>query len=178
MTQSPMTQSPMTLCRTRNIFLLASLAAVLGLAGCRAKSPDYIGSTKIIRTDENEALIKRVEQYRLAVEQNDAGKLVTMASPEYWEDSGTPSGKDDYGYDQLREVLAGRFQAASAIRYSMRYVKIKRRGDRAYVDILIDAIYSLKDARGADIREDKRDQNQLVLKWDENRRAWMFVSGY
>jgi hypothetical protein len=166
--------SPMTIRRLRNVTVVLTLALI---AACSARV-EYIGSTKIRRTTENEQIIKRVEQYRLAVEQQDAGKLVSMASPEYWEDSGTPTGGDDYGYDKLRSVLAGRFQSASSVRYSMRYMKVNRRGDRAYVDILIDASYSLKDARGRDIREDKRDQNQLVLKWDENRRAWMFLSGY
>ena len=37
------------------------------------------------RTDENEVIIKRVEDYRLAVERRDAGKLLLMASKEYWE---------------------------------------------------------------------------------------------
>jgi hypothetical protein len=138
----------------------------------------YIGTGKIPRTEENEKIIDRLEEYRLAVEQRDAGKLLAMASEEYWEDSGTPTGADDYGYDQLREVLGGRFRDAASIRYSVRYMKIAKRGDRAYVDVLIDASYSVKDARGRDVREDKRDQNQLVLRWDENRKQWLFVSGY
>lgn len=156
---------------------LLLFAATLALPACAHKS-SYIGGTKIHRTPENEAILKRAEQYRLAVEQKDAGKLLSMASQEYWEDSGTPTGADDYGYEQLREVLSGRFQSARSIRYSVRYMRINRRGDRAYIDVLIDASYSIKDPRGRDLREDKRDQNQLVLKWDENRRAWMFISGY
>lgn len=157
--------------------ILLLLAAAVGLGACSAKA-EVIGGTTIPRNSENEQIIKRIEQYRLAVEQKDAGKLLSMASKEYWEDSGTPTGADDYGYDELREVLSGRFQNARSIRYSMRYMKILRRGQRAYIDVLIDASYSIKDARGRDVREDKRDQNQLVLKWDENRRAWMFISGY
>ncbi len=155
---------------------LAALA-LLAIGGC-ASHPDYIGSTRIPRTEENEAIISRVEQYRLAVEQRDAGKLLSMASEEYWEDSGTPTAADDYGYAELREVLAGRFQSAQSIRYSVRYMRITRRARKAYVDVLIDASYSIKDARGRDVREDKRDQNQLEMQWDENRKAWLFLSGY
>jgi hypothetical protein len=151
--------------------------ALLAVSACAGQA-EYIGPTKIPRTEENERILQRVEEYRLAVEQRDAGKLLAMADPEYWEDSGTPTGADDYGYDRLREVLTGRFQAAESIRYSLRYMKISRRAGRAYVDVLIDASYSLKDARGRDVREDKRDQNQLLLRWDENRKAWLFTSGY
>jgi hypothetical protein len=156
------------------LFFVTSLACV---SGC-ASQLDYIPGTKIPRSSENESIIRRVEEYRLAVERKDAGKLVLMAAPEYWEDSGTPTGADDYGYDQLGEVLAGRFQNVSSIRYSMRYMAIKRRGNRAYVDVLIDASFSLQDALGERVRADKRDQNQMVLRWDPQKEQWLFLAGY
>jgi hypothetical protein len=158
----------------RGLLLFFALSSVFA---CVPRG-EYIGGTKIPRSAENEQLIQRLEEYRMAVEQKDAGKLVLMAAEEYWEDSGTPTGADDYGYDQLREVLTGRFQQARSIRYSMRYVNVRRQGERAYVDVLIDASYTLTDARGVEIREDKRDQNQLVLRWDPEKEQWMFLSGY
>jgi hypothetical protein len=109
-----------------------------------------------------------------------------MASKSYWEDGGSATGKDDYGYDQLQEVLTGRFQKGEDLRYSLRYMNVLRRcpagqeaedntGCRAYVEVLVDASYSVKDARGETVRRDKRDQNQLVLEWDGE--AWKFLSG-
>jgi len=56
-------------------------ATALSLAACSAKA-EYIGTTKIERSSENEDIIKRLEEYRLAVEQKDAGKLLSMASKE------------------------------------------------------------------------------------------------
>ncbi len=160
------------LAMTKTLF---STVTLLGLLAACGASIDYIPGTKVERTQENQAIIKTVEDYRLAVERKDSSALLLMASKDYWEDSGTPSGADDYGYDGLREVLLGRFQVSSAIRYSMRYMTIKRRGNRAFVDVLIDASYTVIDARGLEKREDKRDQNQLVLRWEDDR--WLFLSG-
>jgi hypothetical protein len=72
---------------------------------------------------------------------------------------------------------------ARDIRYAMKYVGIRRTcagepepGCRAFVEVLVDASFTVVDARGQDRRTDKRDQNELVLEWDETN-AWRFVSG-
>ena len=117
----------------------------------------------------------------MAVERGDADALMLMAHKQYWEDSGTPSGGDDYGYDGLRNVLTTRLQKASDIRYSVRYVAVHqacdelRAGCKAAVDILIDASFTVTSAMGQPKRPDKRDQNQLVLEYDGRR--WLFLSG-
>lgn len=153
-------------------------ALVLGIAtalsACAAEV-HYIPGTKVASSSENQALIDRVEDYRMAVERKDATALVLMASKRYWEDAGTPSGSDDYGYQGLQDILTGRFQQVEAIRYSMKYMNIERRGDRAYIDVLIDASFTVKDARGQEMRADMRDQNQFVLEWDGKQ--WLFLSG-
>lgn len=154
--------------------LVLALGIGFGLAGCAAKA-SYIPGTRVDSSAENQALIDRVEDYRMAVERKDATALVLMASKRYWEDAGTQSGSDDYGYQGLQEILTGRFQQVDAIRYSMKYLNVARRGDRAYVDVLIDASFTVKDARGQEMRADMRDQNQFILEWDGKQ--WMFVSG-
>ncbi len=149
-------------------------------------STQTIPGTRIVDSPENRDLIKVAEEYRMAVENRDTSALLLMASQNYWEDGGTPKGGDDYGYDGLRDVLSGRFSKASNIRYSLRYMDIRRRCKpgsdpstnedcRAYIDVLIDASYSVKDARGLDKRPDKRDQHQLVLEWSGDK--WLFLSG-
>ena len=151
-----------------------ALALGIALTGCAAEVK-YIPGTRVGDSAENQALIDRVENYRMAVERKDASGLMLMASKRYWEDAGTPSGADDYGYQGLQEILTGRFQQVDAIRYSMKYMSVARRGDRAYVDVLIDASFTVKDARGQEVRADMRDQNQFVLEWDGKR--WLFLSG-
>jgi hypothetical protein len=157
------------------------LLAFVVIAGC-AKPSAYVPGTRIPYSTQNESVLKACEQYRLAVERGDADALMLMAHKQYWEDSGTPSGSDDYGYEGLRNVLLTRLLKASDIRYSIRYVAVHQQcpGElkptcRAAVDIMIDASYTVTNAYGKASRPDMRDQNQLVLEWDGHR--WLFLSG-
>lgn len=158
------------------------LALAMILAGGCAGRIAYVPGTRVPYSDNNKSAIEAVEQYRLALERRDADALLLMAHKQYWEDSGTPTGGDDYGYDGLRAVLQNRLQKASEIRYSVRYMGVRqtctgelRPGCRAAVDVMIDASYTIADARGNPKRPDKRDQNQLSLEWDG--RKWLFLSG-
>jgi hypothetical protein len=158
-------------------FLLLSVAV-----GCAAHHGSYIAGTRIPSSQENESVLQACEQYRLAVERGDADALMLMAHKQYWEDSGTPSGSDDYGYEGLRNVLLTRLLKASDVRYSMRYLAVHQQcpkelhaGCMAAVDVLIDASYTIANAYGKPSRPDKRDQNQLVLQFDGKR--WLFISG-
>jgi hypothetical protein len=152
------------------------------LASACGSSHQYVPGTKVRYSPANKSVLDACEEYRLAVERGDADALMLMAHQQYWEDSGTPSGSDDYGYEGLRNVLLTRLLKATDIRYSMRYIGVSqqckgdlRPGCRAAVDVLVDASYTITNVQGRAIRPDKRDQNQLVLEWDGRR--WLFLSG-
>jgi hypothetical protein len=154
---------------------------LLAITACAAQVK-YVPGTRVPYSEANDSVLKACEDYRLAVERADVDALMLMAHKQYWEDSGTPSGSDDYGYDGLRNVLLTRLPKASDIRYSMRYVNVRQScsgelhpGCRAAVDVLIDASFTITDALGKPKRPDKRDQNELVLEWDGLR--WLFISG-
>ncbi len=153
---------------------LALLLAAVPVAAC-ASQASYIYGTHVPDNEQNRDLISVCEQYRVAVEKKDVGTLLNLASRNYWEDGGTPTGADDYGYDGLRGVLEGRFARADGIRYTMKYMEVKPLAkNRAAVDVMIDATYSINTQRGPQ-RLDMRDQNEMVLEWDGKR--WLFVSG-
>ena len=157
------------------------LATALVSLGACAHQVSYVPGTRVPYSDMNKAVLDTCEEYRLVVERGDADALMLMAHKQYWEDSGTPSGSDDYGIEGLRNVLLTRLQKASDIRYSLRYVAIHQQctelkpGCRAAVDVLIDASFTIANALNKPVRPDKRDQNQLVLEWDGHR--WLFLSG-
>jgi hypothetical protein len=160
---------------------LSLLLAIVASTACAGRA-SYVAGTKVPYSPANKAVLEACEDYRLAVERADAEALMLMAHKQYWEDSGTPSGGDDYGYDGLRTVLTTRLQKASDIRYSMRYITVQqtckdelKAGCKAAVDVLIDASFTVTSAMGMPKRPDKRDQNQLVLEWDGRR--WLFLSG-
>lgn len=155
--------------------------ALVCIAACGTKQA-YIGGTKIPYSPLNKSAIDAVETYRLAVERGDAEALMLMAHKQYWEDSGTPSGSDDYGYEGLRTVLQTRFKLASDIRYTMRYMGVTQQckdelaaGCKATVDVMLDASFTIANVHGKPTRPDKRDQNQFLLEWDGRR--WLFLSG-
>jgi hypothetical protein len=151
-----------------------ALGALSALAAC-AESTKYIYGTKVADTSANREIVATVEQYRTAVEHKDTQSLLALASKNYWEDGGTPTGADDYVYDGLRGVLVTLFARADGIRYTMKYMNVKHlAANRAAVDVMIDASYSIGTANGPK-RLDMKDQNQLVLEYDG--RKWLFLSG-
>jgi hypothetical protein len=153
---------------------------IAGVGAC-AHQVSYVPGTRVPFSEMNRSVLDACEEYRLATERGDADALMLMAHKQYWEDSGTPSGSDDYGVEGLRNVLLTRLQKAKDIRYSIRYVAVHQQCDalkpgcRAAVDVLIDASFTIADPLGRPRRPDKRDQNQLVLEWDGHR--WLFLSG-
>jgi hypothetical protein len=163
--------------------VLATIVTVVAvsIAGC-ARRGTYVPGTKVPYSSSNKSVLDAVEEYRLAVERADSDALMLMAHKQYWEDSGTPSGGDDYGYEGLRTVLMTRLGLVSDIRYSLRYMAVRQSctgdlttGCRASVDVMIDASFTVANAQGAPKRPDKRDQNELTLEWDGRR--WLFLSG-
>ncbi len=58
-----------------------------------------------MRSEENRKIIETVEQYRRRLMERNVDGLLVLASPTYFEDSGTPRSDDDYGYDGLKQVL-------------------------------------------------------------------------
>ncbi len=169
---------------TRPVIVAFGLSLAL-LAGCAHKASGRIAGTKIPDDDVNRTLLDVMETYRSAVEAGDSAALLLMASPDYYEDRGTVESKDDYGFAKLQEILEGRFQLASDVRYSLRYDRILRtcpsggtsieKGCRAHVEVQIDASFTVTDARGEPYRKDKRDQNELVLVYTGDK--WLFTSG-
>jgi hypothetical protein len=162
----------------RGLFLvflgLATGIVAAGAVGCAGEASVIYG-TRVQDTEENRKLIDVCEQYRIAVEKKDTTTIMSLASKNYWEDGGTPTGADDYGFDGLRSVLDTRFARADGIRYTMKYMDIRRVGrNRAVVDVMIDATYSIATASGPR-RLDMRDQNELMLEYQSGR--WQFLSG-
>jgi hypothetical protein len=183
----------MLVSRAQGASVVVAVVIAALVIGCGGRQRTVAG-TRIPDTAANRAILDTIEAYRQAVERRDSPALLLMASPNYREDSGTISGKDDYGIAKLRTVLDTRFQLAQDIRFSMRYVSVRRAcpggrskdelvpGCRAQVEVLVDASFTVIDARNQERRPDKRDQNLLELEWscasDKGGGCkWLFVSG-
>ncbi|HEY3355328.1 MAG TPA: hypothetical protein VGQ83_18915 [Polyangia bacterium] len=170
----------------RNVLAVTALMA-LALGGCVKEQ--VIPYTRVLDTPQNRELVQVVERYRMAMERKDAVALLSMASPDYFEDSGTPGADDDYGYDGLRAVLQRRLSQIETLRYSMQYMHIEVKnascGSRmdpnqkkpcmlALVDVYIDGSFQIRTPQG-DRWDRKQDPHRFELVHDGQR--WLFRRG-
>lgn len=153
---------------TTHALLLAALC-------CACASVRTIPGTKVPDTRQNREILQRIEEYRIAMEQRDAAKLLSMAHPNYYEDSGTPTGADDYGYPGLKRVLDRVMPSARAIRCALQYRRITVEGRRASVDVRYDISYQVATELG-EKWERRQNDKRFELEYDGER--WLFLSGY
>lgn len=156
----------------RVLLFLASLLSLSASSGCATLRA--IPGTKIPDTPAHREVLSRLEEYRTALEQRDAPKLMAMASPSYFEDAGTPTGADDYGYPGLKRVLESRLGALRWLRYLIRYRDIRIVGNRALVDIRYDISFQLMTELG-ERWERRQSEKRMELIYDDKR--WMFMAG-
>jgi hypothetical protein len=133
-----------------------------------------IPGTKVPATPENQAIVDVCERYRRALEARDQLTLMALASPNYWEDSGTPKPDDDYGYEGLKKVISDRLARLKSVRYDLEYRNVDVHGNHAEVEVYIDASYQLATS-GADQYKHFTEYNRLELEKTGNR--WLFTRG-
>lgn len=109
--------------RTQRPLSRIALVAGLGLlVGC---SHEVIPNTDVEDTPENREVVDFVEDYRDAVTARDVQRLMSLASPNYYDDMGTPAGDDDVDF----ESLPGRLQqtlgeGVEDVHYDIRYREV------------------------------------------------------
>ena len=148
------------------MFLLAVLPA--------CASVQRIPGTAVVDNKLNRELVEVCERYRHALEEKDSAGLLALAHPGYFEDSGTPKGDDDYGYEGLKQVILTRLRALRTVRYSIEYRSVELKGPRALVQIRYDASFQLATDMG-DRWERKMSDKRIELEQEHGR--WLIVAG-
>lgn len=115
----------------RKRFLLALAALVLTTGAC---TPKFIPNTQVEDTEANREIISFCERYRHAVEDLNIGLLLSLASENYFDDSGTVDGDDDMDKSGLEAVLKERFKAVETIRYEIKYREIYAKNSTIMVE--------------------------------------------
>lgn len=151
---------------------LRALGLAVLVGGCGPTN--VIAGTKVVDTQTNRELLEVCERYRHALEDRDVEALASMAAPSYFEDSGTPRGDDDYGYEGLVRIINARLPALKSVRYNVQYQSVEVKGKRAHVDIRYDASFQLATELG-DRWERKQNEKRLELEF--NGKKWLFVAG-
>ncbi len=125
--------------------LLLALAVVLAApsaTGC--KNVPTIPGTEIPDTDENREILQVLERYRTAMVRQDRATIISSTHETYYDESGTDDPSDDIVYEELPELLRVRLAQVDSIRFTMEYLDIYVRNERATVHVWIDAAFHMK----------------------------------
>jgi hypothetical protein len=151
-----------------------ALIAFLGMgAGCAHH--DYFPGTSIVRSEENRKIIQTVEEYRQRLMQRNVPGLLALASPRYFEDSGTPRSDDDYGFDGLRKVLERQLPRVKSLRYDIEYRNIHISGSEAEVEVFLDGSFEIAAPEAGDRYRRVNDYHRFLL--DKEGDQWKFLAG-
>jgi len=153
----------------------ATLIVVLFFLVLPSCAKKFIPNTTIHDNPYNRKIVKFCERYRLAVESKNVGKILMMASPDYYEDGGTPLGEDDFDYTELRDILVDRFSKVKTIRYDIKYRKIAIEDDRIHIDYTWSGSFQIEGLSGQNHWFRKVEDNRLVLV--EYKDSFKILSG-
>ena len=157
---------------TRFSFFIVAAPLAFVLMAC---STHYIPNTDVEDTSDNRNVIMFCEKYRKALEAQNVGALLAMASPRYYEDGGNVDPSDDLDYEGLQEWLQGRFQEARGIRYEIRYRRISKGAhNRVYILYTYSASYKIP---GLKQEEWRRTVAENRLELVPNGRSFKIVAG-
>ncbi|HVV49548.1 MAG TPA: hypothetical protein VHO06_07810 [Polyangia bacterium] len=151
------------------VFVLLAGAA----AGCAHH--EYYPGTTIVRSEENRKIIQTVEEYRQRLMQRNVVGLLALASPRYFEDSGTPRSDDDYGYEGLKKVLEGQLPRVKSLRYDIEYRNIHVTGSEAEVEVFLDGSFEIEGNEAGDRYRRVNDYHRFLL--DKEGDEWKFIAG-
>ncbi len=141
-------------------FLCAAVVGVVGTAGCGS---DTIPNTTVENNSDNRQVVQFVEKYRHAIQRKDVGSMLTMASPRYLDDNGTPTGTDDIDYENLKATLTLWRKNILDVRYEIRYRKITYRDSHIWVDYTYSGHYRIQDPAGGTRWSRRLADNRLIL---------------
>jgi len=156
-------------------------------AGCA--HPQLIPGTNVADTPDNRVVVGVVEKYRERLLAKDIDGILALASPHYFEDSGTPRADDDYGYEGLRAVLDKRLSRVKAMRYEIEYRRLNFSGGcasgqqpcTAEVEVFLDGSFELTSESGDRYRRVNDYAHFMLERVDDAKMPdgfkWLFTSG-
>jgi hypothetical protein len=157
----------------RPVLAVGLMLLLSGLTGCAHQNT--LAGTTVTDTLDNRALLEVIEQYRLRLIEKNVEGLLVLASERYFEDSGTPTAEDDYGYDGLKYVLSKSLARLKSVRYDVQYRSVRVEGTRAEVEVYLSGAFELI-AESGDRYRRVGDYHRFVLE-RSGKEKWKFLSG-
>ena len=153
--------------------LVPALVGLMLAVGCAHQNT--LAGTTVTDTLDNRALLETIEQYRMRLIEKNVEGLLFLASDRYFEDSGTPTAEDDYGYDGLKYVLSKSLARLKSVRYDVQYRSVRVDGSRAEVEVYLSGAFELI-AESGDRYRRVGDYHRFVLE-RTGKDKWKFLSG-
>jgi hypothetical protein len=141
--------------------LSTAYIAFIALTACE---PTLIPNTHVEDTAENREIVDFVEKYRNAIETRNTPALLALASPNYFDDMGTPAGQDDIDYDGLKAGLVRLREEVLGARYQISYraVTYDDVGSRVLVDMLYTGWFRVNTSDGPTWKR-KLEPHRIIL---------------
>lgn len=157
----------------KNIFSLSSLGLLVATSwGC---AHGTIEGTQIEATEDNKQVYRIIEDVRAALEAKNADEILKHVSVNYFEDNGTATQTDDYGYNELKSrVLPESLATAKELHVAITVQDIKVVGDKAIADVRYSSRAQL-DLPSGTLWDSHRDFNRLTLAKEDG--VWKITSG-
>lgn len=134
-----------------------------------------IEGTQIEATNDNKQVYQIIEDIRAAMEAKNADAILKHVSANYFEDNGTNTQTDDYGYQELSgRILPDSFAAAKEVHVAIQIQDIQVEGDNAVADVRYSSRAQLSMPAGP-LWDSHRDFNRITLKREKD--AWKITSG-
>ncbi len=153
-------------------FRLVALAS--GAALALACAPRYLPGTDIKDTAETRAIASLLEAYRQAVERRDTQAILAMATPDYFDNSGTQDPADDVDRVGLEKRLDELKQVADLrLALALRGIDVTGKNE-ARADVTFDQFYRVQTPNGPVARHDS-DIHRMTFKKLGGK--WLFSSG-
>lgn len=155
---------PRSLARARYAAAALAVGAALLVTGCGAST---IPNTDVQSTPRKRRVIDFAEKYRHAVERQDVGTLLKLASGDYLDDNGTPTGTDDIDYERLRQTLSEWERRVLDVRYECRYRRVTFRRGHILVDYTYTASFRVETPEGDRWARRLADNRMVLVKKGE-----------
>ena len=150
-------------------------ALVVAAAALCACAPHNIPGTSIRDTHEDRAIMQVVANYETAYEAKDAGGILRLVSPHFYETNGTPDPSDDYDYKGLKAMLETQFKQIESPTLTIDVRKVAVKGEVALVDYYFTARFQLAHAGPNGGFKSSSDVAQIKLEHEAT--GWKIVSG-
>jgi hypothetical protein len=148
---------------------LPSLLCVLPLFCALACEPTLIPNTRVEDNSQNREVLDFIERYRRAIETRNVAGLLALASENYFDDMGTPAGKDDIDYDGLKAALQRMHEEVLGARYQISYRAVTFDSEhRVLVDMLYTGWFRINTAEGPEWKR-RLEPHRIVLAREDGQ---------